>query len=171
MSFWLSIKTALESVFSQATGIPFVWEEDAPRVLRPPVGVLELGQSMTVGRDGHSYTFRDSDISLNLMGHRELTIGIQIISRRAKNVISSRILAERARLAMANPVYRDALRSAGLVLIECHPITNLDFSHSRRKELSSSFDVVFSLTVQEQQILKNASVLEYGDIEGEFVEY
>ncbi len=149
MSFWPPIKTALEGVFSRATGIPFVWEEDTRRVLRPPIGVLELGQSMTVGRDSHSYTFRDSDITLDLTGHRELTIGVEIISRVAKNVVSSRIMAEQARLALANPVYRDELRSAGLIFVECHPITNLDFSLSRRKELRSSFDVVFSLMVKE----------------------
>ncbi len=149
MSFWPPIKTALESVFSRATGIPFVWTEDARRVLRPPIGVLELGQSRTVGRDSHNYIFRDSDIALDLTGHRELTIGVQIISRVAKNVVSSRIMAEQARLALANPVYRDELRSAGLVFIECHPIANLNFNPSYKKELRSSFDVVFSLVVKE----------------------
>lgn len=151
MNFWPPIKTALESVFLRATGVPFVWQEEARRVLRPPIGILELGQSMTVGRDAHRYTFRDSDITLDIYGHRELTIGVQLVSRMAKNVPSSRVLAEKTRLALANPIYRDELRSAGLIFVESHPLVNLDFNRSRSKELRSSFDVVFRLLLQEQQ--------------------
>ncbi len=151
MSFaWSSLQTALERVFSEATGIPFAWEDSIRRIPRAPLGVLSLGQSMTVGRDSHRYTFRDSDISLEMYGYRELTVNVQIRARLAKSAPSSRALAEKARLALANPVYRDELRSAGLVFVETHPLLNLDFSRTNRKELRSTFDVVFRLVVHEQ---------------------
>lgn len=146
---WNFMQNTLEDVFSKATGIPFTWDESLRRLPRAPVGVLSLGSSSTVGRDGHRYTFRDSDISLDLYGYRELTINIQIRARLAKSAPSSRMLAEKARLALANPIYRDELRSAGLVFVETHPLLNLDFSRSVRKELRSSFDVVFRLMVHE----------------------
>jgi hypothetical protein len=149
---WDGVLTALESVFSEATGIPFTWDNTTKRIPRAPIGVLSLGQSMTVGRDGHRYTFRDSDITLDMYGYRELTIGIQIRARISKTAPSSRILAEKARLALANPVYRDELRSAGLVFVETHPLLNLDFSRTNRKELRSAFDVVFRLVLQEQKV-------------------
>jgi hypothetical protein len=50
---WGTMQTALERVFSEATGIPFAWEESVTRLPRAPIGVLSLGQSITVGRDGH----------------------------------------------------------------------------------------------------------------------
>jgi hypothetical protein len=171
VSFWPPIKTALESVFLRATGVSFLWQEDARRALRPPFGILELGQSMTVGRDAHSYTFRDSDITLDVYGHRELTIGVQLVSRLAKNVPSSRMLAEKARLALANPIYRDELRSVGLVFVESHPLVNLDFNRHRSKELRSSFDVVFRFIVHEEQAMANGKFFEHGDVVGEFIEY
>ena len=171
MSFWPPIKTALENVFLRATDVPFVWAEEARRVLRPPVGILELGQSMAVGRDSYGYTFRDSDITLNISGYRELTIGVQLVSKLAKNTPSSRVLAEKARLALANPVYRDELRMAGLVFVESHPLVNLDRDHRVTKELRSSFDVVFRLMLLEQQSIKSGEFFEYSDVEGEFLEY
>lgn len=146
---WNLIEAALERVFSEATGLPFTWEDSIKRLPRAPVGLLSLGQSMTVGRDGHRYTFRDSDVSLDVYGYRELTINIQIRARLAKPAPSSRMLAEKARLALANPMYRDELRSAGLVFVETHPLINLDFSRSVRKELRSSFDVVFRIVAHE----------------------
>lgn len=146
---WTFMQNTLEDVFSKTTDIPFIWDESLRRFPRAPVGVLSLGSSSTLGRDGHRYTFRDSDISLDLYGYRELTINVQIRARLAKNAPSSRILAEKARLALANPIYRDELRSAGLVFVETHPLLNLDFSRSVRKELRSSFDVVFRLMVHE----------------------
>jgi hypothetical protein len=151
MSFaWSSMQTTLERVFSEATGISFAWDDSIRRIPRAPIGVLSLGQSMTVGRDSHRYTFRDSDISVEMYGYRELTINVQIRARLAKAAPSSRALAEKARLSLANPVYRDELRSAGLVFVETHPLLNLDFSRTNRKELRSTFDVVFRLVVQEQ---------------------
>jgi hypothetical protein len=148
---WDAMQTALEHVFSDATGIPFTWDESLHRIPRAPIGVLALGQSMTIGRDGHRYTFRDSDISLDMYGYRELTINLQIRARLAKAAPSSRVLAEKARLALANPVYREELRSAGLVFVETHPLLNLDFSRNVRKELRSAFDVVFRIVLHEQQ--------------------
>ena len=151
MSFaWSSMQTSLERVFSEATDIPFTWEDSIKRLRRAPIGVLSLGQSMTVGRDGHRYTFRDSDISLEMYGYRELTTNIQIRARLAKGAPSSRALAEKARLALANPLCRDELRTAGLVFVETHPLLNLDFSRTNRKELRSTFDVVFRLVVHEE---------------------
>jgi hypothetical protein len=158
---WSSMQTALERVFSEATDIPFAWEDSIRRLPRAPIGVLSLGQSMTVGRDGHHYTFRDSDITLDMYGHRELTINIQIRARLAKNAPSSRVLAEKARLALANPMYRDELRAVGLVFVETHPLLNLDFSRTRRKELRSTFDVVFRLVVQEQQTWKGGGYFDH----------
>lgn len=152
MSFpWSTMQTALERVFSEATGISFAWDDTLKRLPRAPIGVLSLGDSRVVGRDGHRYTFRDSDISLDVYGYRELTINVQIRARLAKNAPSSRMLAERARLALANPVYRDELRSAGLVFVETHPLLNLDFARTNRKELRSTFDIVFRLVLHEHR--------------------
>ena len=78
------MQTLLERVFSDATGIAFAWEDWIRRLPRAPIGVLSLGQSMTVGRDGHRYTFRDSDISVAMYGYRELTVNVQIRARLAK---------------------------------------------------------------------------------------
>jgi|HubBroStandDraft_6_1064221.scaffolds.fasta_scaffold29382_4 hypothetical protein len=147
---WEPMRTAIEHVFSEATGVPFAWEETTKRLPRAPIGVLSLGQSMMVGRDAHRYTFRDSDITLDMYGYRELTINVQIRARLSKTAPSSRMLAEKARLALANPVYRDELKSAGLVFVETHPLLNLDFSRNVRKELRSTFDVVFRLVLHEQ---------------------
>jgi hypothetical protein len=148
---WDGMQIALEHVFSEATGITFTWEETTKRLPRAPIGILSLGQSMIVGRDGHRYTFRDSEITLDIYGYRELTINVQIRARLSKAAPSSRILAEKARLTLANPVYRDELRSAGLVFVETHPLLNLDFSRTNRKELRSTFDVVFRLVLHEQK--------------------
>ena len=144
------MQVTLESVFSEAIGVAFTWDESLRRIPRAPVGVLSLGQSMSVGRDSHRYTFRNSDMSMDMSGYRELTVNVQIRARLSKTAPSSRVLAEKARLALANPMYRDELRSAGLVFVETHPLANLDFSRSCRKELRTSFDVVFRLMVREQ---------------------
>ena len=64
------MQIALERVFSEATGISFTWDESLRRIPRAPIGVLSLGDSRTVGRDAHRYTFRDSDISLDMYGSR-----------------------------------------------------------------------------------------------------
>jgi len=151
---WDGMQIAMARVFNQATGIPFTWDESLRRP-RAPIGVLSLGQSMTVGRDSHRYTFRDSDISLDMYGYRELTINVQIRARLAKTAPSARILAEKARLALANPMFRDELRNAGLVFVETHPLLSLDFSRSVRKELRSTFDVVFRIVLHEQQSATN----------------
>lgn len=151
MSFsWDFMQSTLEGVFSKATGLPFMWDESLKHLPRAPVGVLSLGESRTVGRDAHRYTFRDSDISIDLLGYRELTINVQIRARLSKSSPSARTLAEKARLSLANPIYRDELRSAGLVFVETHPLLTIDFSRSVKKELRSSFDVVFRLLMQEQ---------------------
>ena len=163
---WNGMQTALEHVFHEATGIPFTWEESIRRIPRTPIGVLSLGQSIPVGRDRHRYTFRDSDISLDLYGYRELTINVQIRARLAKSAPSSRVLAEKARLMLANPIYRDELRSAGLVFVETHPLLHLDFSRTRRKELRSTFDVVFRLMLKEQQTWKGDGYFEQIDTSG-----
>jgi hypothetical protein len=84
-------------------------------VMQKPYGVLSLGQSITVGRDLSCYSFRDSDSSVEISGFRELTINVQIFSRQHQGDTSARTLIERARLSLANPVYRDELRSAGLI--------------------------------------------------------
>lgn len=149
MSFhWDKMQMALIRTFSEATGISFIWDESS-RLPRAPIGVLSLGQSMVLGRDSHHYTFRDSDISLDIQGYRELTVNVQIRARLAKSAPSSRVLAEKARLSLANPIFRDQLRAAGLVFVETHPLLNLDFSRSVRKELRSAFDVVFRLVLNE----------------------
>jgi hypothetical protein len=170
MSFsWDAIQISLERVFSEATGTPFTWEESLRRMPRAPIGVLSLGNSMTVGRDSHRYTFRDSDTTLDIHGYRELTIGVQIRARLSKTAPSSRILAEKARLALANPMYRDELRSAGLVFIETHPLLNLDFSRSVRKELRSAFDVVFRIALHEQAIAPNTGYFDAIEVSENFL--
>lgn len=148
MSFWPALQITLEHVFKSATGIPFVWEDEPIKVMQKPYGVLSLGQSMSIGRDYSRYTFRDSDTSVDIVGHRELTI-CQIYSRRASGDRSSRALIERARLCLANPVYRDELRSAGLIFVENHSVTDLNFTFQNRAENRSAFDVVFRLVLQE----------------------
>ncbi len=75
---WGTMQTALERVFSEATDISFAWDDTLKRLPRAPIGVLSLGDSRVVGRDGYRYTFRDSDISLDAYGYRELTINVQI---------------------------------------------------------------------------------------------
>ncbi len=161
MSFsWDLMQSSLESVFHKATGIPFTWDESLRHIPRAPTGILSLGVSRTVGRDEHRYTFRDSDVTLDMHGHRELTINVQIRARLAKSAPSSRMLAEKARFALANPIFRGELRSAGLVFVETHPILNLDFSHSARKELRTSFDVVFRLMMHEQQMANHVGYFE-----------
>lgn len=154
---WSSMQTTLEKVFKDSTGIPFTWDDSGKRIPRAPIGVLSLGQSMAVGRDGHRYTFRDSDISLDIYGYRELTVSVQIRARLAKSAPSSRVLAEKARLSLANPFYRDQLRAVGLVFVETHPLLNLDFSRSVRKELRSAFDVVFRLVLNESITASNTN--------------
>lgn len=150
MSFWPALQITLEHVFESATGIPFIWEDEPTRLMQKPFGVLSLGQSISVGRDSARYTFRDSDTSVDIIGYRELTINIQIFSRQARGEKSARSLIEKARLCLANPVYRDELRSAGLVFVENHPVTSLDFTFQNRAENRATFDVVFRLVLQEK---------------------
>lgn len=164
MNFWPGLQITLEHVFESATGIPFVWDDEPVKVMKKPYGVLALGQSITVGRDSSRYTFRDSDTSIDIVGHRELTINVQIFSRQARGEYSARALIERARLCLANPVYRDELRSAGLVFVENHPIADLDFTFQNRAENRSAFDVVFRLVLQEQ-VLANIPYFESIDLE------
>lgn len=94
----------------------------------------------------------------------ELTINVQIFSRQARGEYSARALIERARLCLANPIYRDELRSAGLVFVENHPISDLDFTFQNRAENRSAFDVVFRLVLQEQ-LLANVPYFESVDLE------
>ena len=155
MSYWSNVQIVLERVFSNATGIPFIWE-DEPRYITPrPFGLLGLGQSITIGRDYSGYTFKNSDITLDICGQRELTIHIQIFSRQAKGEQSSRELIEKARLSLANPVYRDELRTAGLIFVENHPVADLDFSFANRKESRAAFDVVFRLMLHNSQTCRS----------------
>jgi hypothetical protein len=152
---WQLMQTALEGVFSEAINIPFVWD-DEPRAMIPrPFGLLSLGQSITIGRDASGYTFRDSDITLDIYGHREVTVTVQVFSRQARGEKSSRALIERARLALANPIYRDELRSVGLVFVENHPIADLNAIFQNRKESRAAFDVVFRVLLHESQPLKH----------------
>ena len=150
MSYWPGLQITLENVFRSSTGIPFVWEDEPRKMMRKPYGVLALGQSITIGRDYSSYNFRDSDISIDMVGQRELTINVQVFSRQPKGELSARELIERARFSLANPVYRDELRSAGLIFVENHPISSLNFSFQNRAENRASFDVVFRLLLQDK---------------------
>ena len=150
MSSWPLIQTALENVFSRATGLAFVWDNEPRKLLPKPFGVLALGESVSIGRDHSAYKFRNSDISINLSGYREITITVQIISRQARGEQSSRAIIERARLALANPVYRDELRSAGLVFVENHPVLDISNSFDQRQESRAAFDVVFRLMLNEE---------------------
>ncbi len=164
MNFWPGLQITLEHIFESATGIPFVWDDEPVKVMQKPYGILALGQSITVGRDCSRYTFRDSDTSIDIVGHRELTINVQIFSRQARGDYSARALIERARLCLANPVYRDELRSAGLVFVENHPIADLDFTFQNRAENRSAFDVVFRLVLHEQ-LLAHVPYFESIDLE------
>jgi hypothetical protein len=116
------------------------------------MGSWRLAKALRWGRDYSRYTFRDSDTSIDIVGHRELTINVQIFSRQARGERSARALIEKARLCLANPMYRDELRSAGLVFVENHPVTDLDFTFQNRAENRSAFDVVFRLFLLEEMI-------------------
>lgn len=157
MSFsWPALQTALEHVFESATGISFVWSDEPVKVMQKPYGVLSLGQSISVGRDFAQHTFRDSGMTVDMAGHRELTINVQVFSRQARGENSARVLLEKARLSLANPVYRDELRSVGLIFVENHPVTSLDFTFQNRAENRATFDVVFRLVLQEKIAAKQA---------------
>ncbi len=171
MSYWDNAQAALEQVFQRSTGIAFMWDEEPRKMMRRPCGILALGESITIGRDRSGYTFRDSDITLDLFGFRELTVNVQIFSRQAKGEDSARALIERARLSMANPFYRDELRSAGLIFVENHPVVDLDFSFDQRRESRAAFDVVFRLMLHEQQVMMSDEFIKYGDTRGEFIEH
>lgn len=150
MNQWPGLQITLEHVFKSATNIPFVWDDEPRKMMRKPFGILSLGQCITVGRDAGFYYFRDGGGSCELVGHREITISIQVFSRQARGECSARVLIEKARLCLANPVYRDELRSAGLVFVENHPVTSLDFTFQNRAENRATFDVVFRLILQEK---------------------
>lgn len=150
MSFWPGLQITLEHVFESATGIPFVWNDESRKMMRKPFGILSLSQCVTVGRDTDYYQFGDGGGTCELVGHREITINVQVFSRQARGESSARVLIEKARLSLANPVYRDALRSAGLVFVENHPVTSLDFTFQNRAENRATFDVVFRLILQEK---------------------
>jgi hypothetical protein len=150
MNQWPGLQITLEHVFKSATGIPFVWNDEPRKMMRKPFGILSLGQCITVGRDAGFYQFRDGGDSCELVGHREVTINVQVFSRQARGESSARVLIEKARLNLANPVYRDELRSAGLVFVENHPVTSLDFTFQNRAENRATFDVVFRLVLQEK---------------------
>jgi hypothetical protein len=150
MSYWPGLQITLEHVFESATAIPFVWSDEPTKVIQKPYGVLSLGQSITVGRDASRYTFTHSDTTVDIIGHRELIINVQVFSRQARGEGSARFLIEKARLCLANPIYRDELRSAGLIFVETHPVADLDFIFQNRAENRSAFDVVFRLILQEK---------------------
>jgi hypothetical protein len=157
---WNHIQNSLEKVFSEATSIPFVWEEEPRQLITKPFGVLSLGQSITLGQDSHSYKFRDSDITLNLYGQREITITVQIFARQARGERSARALIERARLSLANPAYRDELRQVGLIFVENHPMVDLNFAFDQRHESRTAFDVVFRVVLHEQHTTKQPGFFE-----------
>ena len=153
---WPFLQITLENIFKSATGIPFVWNEEARKMMRKPFGILSLGQCITIGRDSGYYRFRDGNISCDLVGHRELNINVQVFSRKARGDCSARTLIEKTRLCLANPIYRDELRSAGLVFVENHPVTSLEFSFQNRAENRAAFDVVFRLIMQESTLANKA---------------
>jgi hypothetical protein len=100
---------------------------------------------------GRCLTFIGTEgTTIDLVGYRELTINVQVFSRQSGGDVSARALIEKARLCLANPVYRDELRSAGLVFVENQPVADLNFTFQNRKEKRSAFDVVFRLVINEQ---------------------
>lgn len=165
---WGDIQATLVQIFSESTGIPFAWDNSSRRSPRPPIGLLSLEQSAVVGRDSHQHTFRDSEVAIDIHGQRELIINVQLRSKLSKNSPSSRELAEKARLSLANPNYREKLNLAGLVFVETHPLVNIDFSKTARRELRTSFDIVFRTFVYQQiyspQTKFFDSILVSGDI-------
>ncbi|MCA9506840.1 MAG: hypothetical protein KC505_00280 [Myxococcales bacterium] len=156
MKQWPGLQITLEHVFRSAVGIPFVWDDEPRKMMRKPFGILSLGQCISVGRDAGYYRFRDGGANIDLVGHRELTINVQVFSRHAHGESSARFLIEKARLSFANPVYRDELRSAGLIFVENHPVTSLNFSFQNRAENRAAFDVVFRLIMQESAPINTA---------------
>src|SRR5438067_13793345 len=98
MSFWPGLQITLEHVFKSATGISFAWDDEPRTMMRKPFGILSLGQCITVGQDASYYQFRDGGHRCELVGHREITIKVQVFSRQARGDCSARALIERARL-------------------------------------------------------------------------
>jgi hypothetical protein len=105
MSFCPGLQITLEHVFESATGIPFVWSDEPIKVMQKPYGVLALGQSITLGRDSSRYTFSHSDTTIDIIGHRELTINVQVscAPRASRRLLSASIGSKRRGYALANP--------------------------------------------------------------------
>lgn len=145
---WNKIQVALKSFFEQGTGIPFLWANESQRLLAKPMGILSLENSTMMGRDMSGYTFHDSGVTLDIEGQRELTVNVQVFSRRSDLAHSARSYLEMARFALKAPVFKSILDAAGLIFVESHPINDLDFTFSNRKESRASLDLVFITRVQ-----------------------
>ncbi len=153
MMNWTKIQNALVMCFSHGTGgLCFIWENEPREMLQKPFGVLRLGQSAMLGRDQMAYTFRDSDMCATIFGTRELTVTCQVWSRSQLPTENARFYLEIARSSLAKPTQKKLLKSAGLVFVQTHPITNIDVAFDSRQESRSAFDVVFRITDFEENV-------------------
>ena len=152
---WNQIQIALKLFFEQGTGIPFLWSNESQRLLSKPMGIMSLENSTVLGQDMSSYTFRDSAVTLDISGQRELTVNVQVLSRHSDLAQSARAYLEQARLAFKNPACQKILDSAGLVFVESHPINDLDFTFSNRKESRASVDLIFRTLIQYSKAVKD----------------
>ena len=152
---WNKIQVALKSFFEQGTGLPFLWANESQRLLAKPLGLLSLDNSTVIGQDMSGYTFRDSNVTLDISGQRLLTVNVQVLSRHSDLAQSARAYLEQARLALKHPAYQKILEAAGLVFVESHPINDLGFTFSNRKEFRASVDLVFRTRVNYSKAIQD----------------
>lgn len=157
---WQQIQVALKSFFEQGAGIPFLWANESQRMLKKPMGILSLENSAVLGRDMSGYTFKDSGVTIDIAGQREITVNAQVFSRASHPDQSGRAYLEKARFALKHPIYQKVLADSGLVFVEAHTINDLDHIASGRKESRASLDLVFRVQVELSQPISNMHPIE-----------
>jgi hypothetical protein len=80
---------------------------------------------------------------------------VQVFSRRSDLLHSARSYLEMVRFALKDPVFKKILDAAGLIFVESHPINDLDFTFSNRKESRASVDLVFITRIQYSKPIKD----------------
>src|SRR5262245_47457245 len=105
MTDWAEMQRALKQCFHESTGIHFIWEHESLAMLPKPFGALKIAQSQSIGRDQVAYTFRDSSVTVNVCGFRELTITCQVYTNSQKPGARARDILEAARLMLVHPIH------------------------------------------------------------------
>lgn len=161
---WPGIHHALKSCFEQSTGLPFVWENEAHEFLQAPYGVLNIGQSSAPWRDDVYTVFEDVEPITYLIGARDITLTVQVFSRSHLPHENARHYLEKARTALRKPATAKLLKGAGLILLETHPLVELDFSFDQRKESRAAFEVVFRTQEIERDVPSSDGFFDHVDL-------